>query len=203
MWRDEKGQLRKRTTKTRNKATARTIVAEWQRRMALGEQGINDWEEHKNKLWSATVDEYIAKHARRPDTLDLYRRMKKQFTLLMGDPPLWRITTGLIEDFAAQRITKVCATTVNKELRHARSVLRWAAKRLYLRTVPDFSSVFIREDRKEPVNVPVETFNALLAALPKAEFKHRSVDFWRVWLTVGWGLWVKNRGVTRPTLGGC
>lgn len=191
-WRDERGRLHKKTTGTRNKSVARTIVREWERRMALGEQGITDWEEHKGKLWSATVDEYVEKHARRPDTLDLYRRMKKQFMLLMGDPPLWQITTSLIEDFAAQRVTKVSATTVNKELRHARSVLRWAAKRLYLRKVPDFSSVFIREDRKEPVNVPVETYNRLLAALPKVQFEHRSFDWWRIWLEVGWGLGLRR-----------
>jgi len=191
-WVDECGRLRKKTTRTRDKATARTIVREWERRMALDGQGIHDWDRYKNLAWMTVVDEFVGLHTGRPNTLDLYRRSGKQFDRVMKAPLLSRITTATMEDYATKRVAEVKAGTTNKELRHLRAILRWAKRRRYIREAPDFKHAFVREGQRHPVNVPVEVYNAMLAAIPRVHFKHRSAGWWRVFLSIAYQLGLRR-----------
>lgn len=61
---------------------------------------------------------------------------------------------------------------------------RTAHKQHYLRVVPEFGVAFVREDRKLPVVVPPAAVEKLLAAIDKAELRHRCADWWLVFVTI-------------------
>lgn len=185
-WRDEYGKLKKKTTGSRDKSVARTIVREWERRLALDGQGIHDFDRYKNLAWMAVVKEFVDLHTGRPATLDLYRRAGKQFNRVMNAPLLSRITTATIEEFAAARVKEVKAVTTNKEIRHIKAILNWANEsgRRYLREVPDID--LLREDELIPVVVSVANYQKMLSVLPSAGLRVRSVEWWKIFLRLLW-----------------
>jgi integrase/recombinase XerD len=185
-WRDERGKLHKKTTGTRDKSVARTIVREWERRLALDAQYIHDFDRYKRLTWAAVVEEFVSLHTGHPATLDLYRRAGKQFDRVAESPLLCRITTAIIEKFAAARSKEVEETTVNKELRHVKAILNWAHEsgRRYIREVPKIE--FLREDEYLPTVIPVVDYRKILAVLPSAGLRIRSVQWWGVLIRLLW-----------------
>jgi integrase len=185
-WRDERGKLKKKTTGSRDKTVARMIVREWERRLALDDQAVHDFDRYKRLPWMAVVEEYVALHTGRPATLDLYRRAGKQFDRVMKSPLLSRITTATIEKFSAARSKEVEETTVNKELRHVKAVLNWAHEsgRRYIREVPEID--FLREDEFIPVLIPVVDYRKILGVLPSAGLRVRSVAWWEIFIRLAW-----------------
>jgi integrase len=135
--------------------------------------------------WNELKEEFLEKRKdrTRPVTFATYRNSLLAFSRLYGDMLLTRIHSGTLEDFSSARLREnVRPTTVNKELRHVRIVLRWAERRKYITSCPRFTEAFIRLDKRHPVVMPEKDFNAIIQAIPKAELSYRSAEWWKVFL---------------------
>ncbi len=99
------------------------------------------------------------------------------------------ITTRMLDAFVAARRPErglrpgdtVSPATINKELRHLRTLLRKARKWGYLSQVPDIT--FEREPERVPQFMPPEHFNAIYdacdAAKEPANLPYPAGDWWR------------------------
>lgn len=155
-------------------------------------------------IWADFIKDFLDKHAaRKPaSTLALYKHCLDAFTRVGKPRHLANITHAVLEDFADKRLKDgVAVATVIRDLRHLRAALRWAKRRGYISEAPEFKEVFIREDRKKPVIIPGEDFQMMLQALrnPKLEIKHRSADWWRIFLYIAYYLGLRRGEILRLT----
>jgi len=151
----------------------------------------------RNMTWGDFVEEFLDKHcSRKPATTKgLYRHSLNAFTRFGMPPVLERVDHGVLEDFADWRLNEGKAVaTVNRDLRQLRAALRWAMRRGYLVSVPDFKEVFIREDRKQPVVMPEQDFVAIVKSLRNPDLKlvRRPAGWWRVFLYVAYYLGLRR-----------
>jgi hypothetical protein len=110
--------------------------------------------------WEEFVKDFLEKHtARKPGTtLALHKHCLEIFGRVAKPTRLMQVNHAVLEDFAHERLKKGAAVaTVNRDLRHVRAALRWAQRRSYISSVPEFKDVFVREDRKKPVIIPRKT----------------------------------------------
>lgn len=145
--------------------------------------------------WEDFKAEFLDKHVSRKGSHSViaYRQCLKLFTDAVKPTRLGDVTLAILEDYCNARLDAMIApATVNKELRHVRAAIRWACKREYVGRVPDFGSVFVRVEQKQPEIIPEADFLAMVAAIPKAELKHRPAAWWRVFLYVGYYLGMRR-----------
>jgi integrase len=193
--------------KERWKSTKTTVKKDADRQRRELERELDDGRRADAKMtWEDFVKEFETKHAaRKPTTtLSMYKQCLKAFTETAKPKQLAKVTHGLLEDFANQRLGEGFASaTVNKDLRHIRAALRWAKRRGYISEAPDFKDVFIREDRKKPIVIPEKDFLALVKALRKQDLslKHRPPDWWRVFLYVAYYLGLRRGEILGMTWG--
>ena len=114
--------------------------------------------------------------------------------MAVGPRRLGDVTVGMLKDYCNARLTAGAApATVNKELRHLRTALRWAVRREYLPRVPGFGGVFIRVDQKQPTTIPEDDFVAMVECLKRSDLplRVRQAPWWRVFLYLAYylGLW--------------
>jgi integrase len=80
----------------------------------------------------------------------------------------------------------VAAETVNRDLRSIRAALRYAAddNRGYILKAPSFRGIFLRTNQKNPVVVPADVQQKIVAAVDSEEFKPRVVsrEWWKVFV---------------------
>lgn len=101
----------------------------------------------------------------------------------------------MIEDFADRRLTSGAApATVNRDLRHLKAALRWAARRSLIDAAPDFHGLFVREPRSAPTVIPESDFLALVQATQTDSTKmaRRSGNWWRTFLYVSYYLGLRR-----------
>jgi integrase len=147
--------------------------------------------------WVDFKQDFLETHATRKAarTQETYGFCLETFTEVAKPRRLSDVTLGMLEDFANERRRNgITPATVNKELRHIRSALRWALRRDYISRVPEFSSVFIRVESKQPVTIPEDDFITMVEALkkPKLELEKRPKDWWRVFLYVAYYLGLRR-----------
>jgi integrase len=193
--------------KERWKSTKTTVKKDADRQRRKLERELDAGRRAEAEMtWEDFVKEFETKHAARKPatTLAMYKQCLKAFTETAKPKRLAKVTHGLLEDFANQRLKEGFASaTVNKDLRHIRAALRWAKRRGYISEAPDFKDVFIREDRKKPVIIPEEDFLAMVKALrkPDLSLKHRPADWWRVFLYVAYYLGLRRGEILGITWG--
>ena len=174
-----------RSTKTTVKREAERYRREIERELDAGRRA------EAEMTWEDFVKDFLDKHAlRKPkSTLSLYRHCLNKFGQVGKPRQLAKVTHTMLEDFTNNRLKQEAAVaSVNRDLRHIRAALRWAKRRGYISEAPDFKGVFVREDRKKPVIIPEEDFMEIVKALrnPKLVLKHRSAEWWRVFLYVAY-----------------
>lgn len=147
--------------------------------------------------WTEFVEEFIRAHSpRKPrTTIMAYRMCLNAFTKTANPKNLGAVDVAMLEDFANARLDdKIAAATVNKDLRHLRAALRWAERREYISKSPNFKGVFVREEERKPVIIPVEDFLAMVAALrdPEIVLQRRPADWWRIFLYASYYLGLRR-----------
>lgn len=183
-----------RSTRTKVKKEAERQRRELERELDAGRVAESEL------TWPSFVDSFLATNAGRkaPATLDLYERTLKIFTVTVEPTLLADVSVRLLEDFVQKRITEnVRPATINRDLRHVRAALRWAARREHIPSAPDFKGLFVRENQKKPVIVPETDFKLLLKALNSTELvlKNRPPSWWVVFLYISYYLGLR-RGET-------
>lgn len=186
-WRDPlTGKIITQTTTAREKSVARQIAREKERQLLLDPYGLSQVE-RKLIPWSEFMDEFLAYVAsrNRPGTEAAYRLSLNHFKRLVKAKHVHEIDAGILQDFVLDRRTKkVSAATVNKDLRAIRASLKWAKERRYIAECPRFREIFVREDVKAPVVIPVTQRDAIIAALedPELALSVRSAGWWRLFV---------------------
>lgn len=143
--------------------------------------------------WSAFRDTYLEIQAAKksPATVESYRKSLNIFGDAMGLPDIASITVAGIEDFAKKRLDDGAApATANRDLRHLKAALRWAARRSLITVAPDFHGLFVREPDRFPTVIPEEHFLALVRVTQDdpSPTRKRSGDWWRMFLYVSYYL---------------
>ena len=191
------GKLRERWVST---STTVRKVAEQRRRELEQRLGATENPPARGVSW----DEFAATYNRLqlsrkpPTTAHAYRSSLETFAAVAQPQELAAVTVASIEDFADQRLRQGLApATVNRDLRHLKASMRWAARRGMIDAAPDFHGVFVREVRTPPTTVPEEHFLAMVRATetPTTPFVRRSGEWWRTFLYVSYYLGLR-RGET-------
>ena len=140
--------------------------------------------------WDDFVQQFIAsQRSRKPKTtVECYAFSLKTFTGLMNPAFLSDITRAFLDRFVSIRIGNVAVATVNKDLRHLKVALKWAEQQEFISRSPNFSGIFIREDRKQPTYIPEADFIHIVKTLENPELKLQvtSSEWWRAWLYVAY-----------------
>lgn len=189
-WRDATGRQHSRTAATRDEEIAKRKAKALEREIALAPYGQVLKPIDRQRTWSVTVDEFCAARGKlRKESIEAYRNCGKAFQLVVGDVPLVSVNSGMLERYVNARIESCANATVNKELRHIRTILRWSHDRGYVREKVSFTKLFVREDFRLPITVPTKTFQAISKALDdqKLVFSRQSADWWKAFLrTLHW-----------------
>lgn len=179
------GRLIRECTGTSDEGEAENIRIVKQAEFVRSPHGLHDpTEQHRNMTWEEFAKLFL-EHSRkvnRPKTADAYGWCFQAFERLAKPRLLRQIDVRMLGDFAAERKGEVKAPTVNKDLRAVRHALNWAKERHYLRDVPGFKGLFVREKVKLPVVVLDEHFQKAIEAVGKAKLKWRDADWWEALL---------------------
>ena len=80
-----------------------------------------------------------------PATVELYTIALRIFRRTAVPHALSKVTRAMLEDFTIARLRQGAApATVNRDLRHLRAALNWAARRDLIDRLPDFKGIFLR-----------------------------------------------------------
>jgi integrase len=147
--------------------------------------------------WEDFKTDFLTKHVDRKCTASriAYRMCLGAFERTARPKRLGQINVAFLEDFVNSRLAEgVAPSTVNKDLRHLRAALRWAQRREYVDRVPDFSSVFLRVERKQPTTIPEADFVAMLETLKTSPrpLRVRPAPWWRVFLYLAYYLGLRR-----------
>lgn len=184
-WRDASGRQRKKTTHSRDRVVAKRKKVELERQLAIDPLGEPMPEIDGSRTWSSVVAEFVKiRNTLRPASLDAYRYCGSAFEKVAADPPVVQITRITLERYVAARYdAKISPTTINKELRHIASILNWARKCHYIVNVPEWQTLKVREDERDPAVVPQDVFDKMLSALNTPGLAlRRPVKWWRMFL---------------------
>ena len=192
-WRTPEGKRQTKTTGTTDYKAARLVVIALTEDLLRG--CVDPTAAFDQKSWKQTYDEFCNERGNvmRPKTVELYDFCGRTFDKTVKPKRLQDIDTAMVERFASLR-SKIgqAAASVNKEIRHVRGMLKWAARRHYTSSMPDFRGAFIREDRKLPVVVPVESYRAILKTVddPATEVSlhYQSARWWRIFVRLAYSL---------------
>lgn len=180
-----------RSSGSRRKADAENLRRNVEKQLEAGQRPDADMS------WADFKANFLAKHVDRKGAASrtAYRMCLQAFERAAKPKRLSQITVGFLEDFVNARLKEgVASETVNKELRHVRTALRWAMRREYVNRVPDLTSVFIRVDRKQPTTIPESDFLSMLKALKKCDLslRIRPAPWWRVFLYLAYYLGLRR-----------
>lgn len=186
-WRDpDSGRVITKNTGAREKSVATQIAREVERQLLLDPYGLSHT---KRRLidWTDFMEEFLSYIAsrNRAGTEYAYRMSLNQFSRIAKSKRVHQINAALLQDFVLQRRHQgVSAATVNKDLRAIRASLKWAEERGYIPACPRFREVFVREDVKTPVVLPVNHRQAIIQALdsPELNLTVRCAGWWRVFI---------------------
>lgn len=155
------------STGTRCERVAKKIAAEKQRQLDDGEKAVVD------VGWDRAVKEFLDYKAAvcREATAPAYEWSLTAFQKLVAPKSLKHIDVAVLRDFAAARCKISAAATTNKDLRAVRALLHWAASKHYIKAVPRFREVWVREDERMPVNVPVAEYEEWLRRLDSGKLR--------------------------------
>ena len=158
--------------------------------------------------WDDFVTEFLSKHAVRKagPTIMAYKMCLQAFYKTVKPRHPEDVDIAMLEDFTNARLEKdkIAPATVNKELRHVRATLRWAAARGYISGVPSFANVFVRVDECQPTIIPEADFIEMIKALQATELKlqYRTAEWWRVFLYLAFYLGLRRGELLGLTWGG-
>jgi integrase len=130
-----------------------------------------------------------------PATIELYEIALRHFRQVAQPRRLVSIDSAMVEDFAIGRLRQgVSAATVNRDLRHLRAALNWAARRGLIPRCPDFAGAFLRTPKKRPTVMPEGDFLAIVAAAEATDaiVSRRSGGWWRTLLYLGYYLGLRR-----------
>jgi integrase len=163
----QNGRHVRESTGTANERVARKIAAEKQAELDAGGSAVVD------VGWDRAVKEFLAYKSAvcREATPDAYYWSLTAFEKLMKPKALKRIDVAVLRDFAAARCKTCLPPTTNKDIRAVRVFLYFAKSQHWLREVPKFREVWVREDERMPVNVPVAEYQEWLRKLDSGELK--------------------------------
>lgn len=190
-WQLPSGKRQSKTTGTTDYKAARLVMNAFMDSLLKG--CVDPTATFQHKTWKQTYDEFTNERCNvmRPKTVELYDYCGRVFDKTVAPKRLQDVNTAMIERFASIR-SKIgqAPASVNKEIRHVRAILKWAARRQYISIVPDYSGAFVREDRKMPVVVPVESFRSILKTVddPATKLRYQSAAWWRVFVRLAWSL---------------
>jgi integrase len=147
--------------------------------------------------WDAFEQSFLAyqQALKPPATVELYTIALRLFRRTACPVTLSNVTRAVLEDFSIARLRQGAApATVNRDLRHVRAALNWAARRDLIDRAPDFAGVFLRVPRKKPAVMPECDFLSIVAAAeaPDAPVTRRSGPWWRTFLYLGYYLGLRR-----------
>jgi len=173
-----RGQVLQRSTKVRNKATARDIEATWRVGLAKGEAGILDHATTPTlKEFKKRFDEYLPAHVA-TRTVSFYQ---DAYAPLIAFRPLAvaklnHIDADLLDRFVAHRIKgKITPATINGSLRTLRRALHLAKDWKLVSHVPKIK--LLPGERTREFVFTKDGQEAFLAALPKMNMLYLLVSF--------------------------
>ncbi len=171
---------------TANERVARRIAAEKQAELDAGGKAVVD------VGWDRAVKEFIAYKTAvcREATPDAYQWSLSAFAKLTKPKSLRRIDVAVLRDFAAARRKTCSAATTNKDARAVRALLHFAASKHWIRGVPKFREVWVREDERLPVNISTTEYEGWLRKLDSGELKltHHTASWYRVLVVLAYSL---------------
>jgi integrase len=189
-WRDPAtGKVCKESTGTSHRSVAQQFARDKERKLALESRGLIDrFDAYQETTWESAkagyLDHATQRHADHPQSVDATRWSLLAFERIVAPKKLRDVTTEMLQDFAAKRMTQVSPATVNKDLRHIRALLRWCHRRHLLRVLPVFAAAFQREDDKLPVVIPAADITKLRTAIGTADVRCRSRQWWHVFVSI-------------------
>jgi integrase len=147
--------------------------------------------------WDAFEQSFLAhQRALKPAaTVELYAIALRLFRRTARPRDLAGVTRAVLEDFTVARLRQGAApATVNRDLRHLKAALNWAARRGLIARIPDFTGLFLRVPKKKPVVMPDRDFLAIVAAAeaPDTPVTRRSGRWWRTFLYLGYYLGLRR-----------
>lgn len=193
-------------TGTHDRSAARQIARAKETELALAARGLIDpTAQHDSMAWEDLTKRYLehCKVTKRPGTRQIYGHSFDAFTRLSKPGKVRGVNSRTLIDFAAARMKEVSAVTVNRDLRSLRAVLRWGAACHFVRTVPSFRGIFVREDDKLPVVVPSADLGKVRAAFddPELVLEKRPAAWWRVFFELAIYLGARRSEVLGITWG--
>lgn len=119
----------------------------------------------------------------------------KAFERIIKPASLKRVDVRTLQRFAVARKDEgQSPATVNKDLRGLRVFLRWAVEQRYLRVVPSLKTVWIRADKKQPVNIPLVEYESWLTALDSGKLRltKRPAGWWQLFTQLAFWLGMRR-----------
>lgn len=190
-WRDPvSGKDRQRSLGCKDKAVALQAAREIEKQLAAGQLGLTMLKTYDTTVEKA-VELFLADQAvrNRHDTVVVYTSVLNRFAAFAKAKKVTKlsvVTADMIHSFATSGEKVRVTRTKNKDLRHVRTLMRWAAdeSRQLIAKAPKIK--LLREDEKSPVVVPNEHLDKVLATLAAGEvvLLHCSTEWWRVFVTL-------------------
>ena len=189
-WTDAAGVRHKETTGTADKTAARMVAQAKAAELIAGV--VDPTVAHREMTWEQCANEFIRqkRSALAADTIALYESVAGIFAKACGNLPVQQISNQTIGGYISERRKTVGAQTMNKDLRHIRSTLRWARKQGFIKEAPQID--FLRTDKKQPVCLDRSVYHDLLRAIanPHAHklCRFASPAWWEVFVRLAHGL---------------
>lgn len=147
--------------------------------------------------WDAFEQSFLAyqQALKPPATVELYTIALRIFRRTACPRALSNVTRAVLEDFTIARLRQGAApATVNRDLRHLRAALNWAARRDLVDRLPDFKGIFLRTPKSKPTVMPEQDFMAIVAVAEAVDtpVSRRSGAWWRTFLYLGYYLGLRR-----------
>lgn len=185
-WRGPDGRNMSESTDTYKKGEALAIADVKRQELVLDPWGLTRIK-REPKAWAELVAEFLAatKAKRQASTAAAYEMSLATVTRILHPKRVGDLTVAALDRYVASRVKEVVGPTVNKDLRALRTCLKFAEKRGYAKA-PSFTDAFVKVDKTDPVCLPLDIQQKLVAAVTSEKFVPRiaSKGWWEVFLAL-------------------
>lgn len=176
--------------KIREKEWAIIAAAKINEKLQLDPLGLHDSvKECRDLSFEKAMEEFLAVAcgSLRPDSIDVYGRSLRKVRKRTGLGRLQAVDEKVLKQFASLSSQAGDSPfTINKDLRAARAFLNYCEDCGYIAKAPAFEKIFVKEPSVQPVVIPPEHFESMLAGAKKADLTVvKDSQWWEVLLRIG------------------